>query len=327
MRALLWVVLLVSGLWSGYWFVGATAVERSVEAIFASDNGLELSRDSLSVQGFPNRFDLTIGAPSAYDPAKGIGWSAPFLQIFSMTWKPWHLIVALASQQTITLPEESLNLTSARMMASLMLHPGVDLRLNEATLEAENPALASDHGWAISASKAVLASREDPSRKNSHRIGLEVTQLALDPQLATRMAAAGLPMTIQDLHLDSFASFSAPIDRHASQTQPKLTAIELQDSRMIWGDLQISLDGSVTAGPDGRAEGALTFHVTNWRRLPPAMAALGLITADFAPNLTRGLEVMASAGSNPDVLDLVLKSANGRVSLGPFPLGPAPRFP
>ena len=323
MRALLWVVLLVSGLWGGYWFVGASAVERGAEAAFASTGGLELSKDSLTVQGFPNRFDLTITAPSAFDPAKGIGWSAPFLQVFSMTWKPWHIIAALPHSQTITLPGEKLTIDSSRMMASLMLHPGTDLALNETTVEVETPALSSDQGWKFSAAKAVLASREDPSQQNTHRIGLEVTKIALDPGLTL---PPDLPATVQELHLDSFLSFSAPIDRHAEQTQPKLTAIKVQDSRLIWGDLQILLDGSLTAGADGLAEGALTFHITNWRKLPPLLAALGAITPDFAPTITRGLEVMAAAGKDPQVLDLVMKSANGRLSLGPFPLGPAPRL-
>lgn len=326
MRALLWVVLLVSGLWGGYWFVGARAVERGAEAAFASGKGLELTRDSLTVQGFPNRFDLTVTAPSAYDPANGIGWSAPFLQVFSMTWKPWHLIAALPDTQTITLPDQTLTLTSSRMMASLMLHPGTDLALNETTIEVETPALTSDQGWAVSAAKSVFGTREDPSQKNTHRIGLEVKDIALDPAFAAKLTDAALPAAVEEIHLDSFVSFSAPIDRHAGETGPKLTAIKVQDSRILWGDLQILLEGSLTAGADGLAEGALTFHVTNWRKLPPLLAALGAITPDFAPTLTRGLEVMAAAGNDPQVLDLVLKSANGRLNLGPFPLGPAPRL-
>ena len=58
MRAMLIALLVVSGLWAGYWVVGSRAVERSIEAWFAAPHdGLTASRSDVSVSGFPNRFD------------------------------------------------------------------------------------------------------------------------------------------------------------------------------------------------------------------------------------------------------------------------------
>ena len=112
MRALLWIVLAAAGVWSGYWWVGSGAIEREVTAWFKQQAlaGMEAQNDSVIVRGFPNRFDLTVEGLSLADPATGLGWKAPFVQVFSMTWKPWHLIAAMSPGQQIVLPDQTLSI-------------------------------------------------------------------------------------------------------------------------------------------------------------------------------------------------------------------------
>ena len=80
------------------------------------------------------------------------------------------------------------------------------------------------------------------------------------------------------------------------------------------------------AAPDGLAEGEIAIKVAGWRRLPVVLGALGIVDPQMAPGLERALEVMAESSADPEVLLLVLKCTGGRMSLGPFPLGPAPRL-
>jgi hypothetical protein len=54
--------------------------------------------------------------------------------------------------------------------------------------------------------------------------------------------------------------------------------------------------------------------------------ALGLIRPETAPTVERAGESLARIGGNAEVLTLPLVFAGGRMSLGPIPLGPAPRF-
>ena len=54
------------------------------------------------------------------------------------------------------------------------------------------------------------------------------------------------------------------------------------------------------------------------------LVAAGLITADAAPTVTRALELLVQQGNDPSVLTLPLAFQQGRMSLGPLPLGPAP---
>ncbi|HSF64747.1 MAG TPA: DUF2125 domain-containing protein, partial [Paracoccaceae bacterium] len=102
MRWLLWIVVAAATLWSGYWFAGSRALERgAVQAIAMQAAQGFVSQADVSVQGFPNRFDLTLTEPRFGDPARGLVWEAPFAQLFALSYKPWHLIAAFPPEQRL----------------------------------------------------------------------------------------------------------------------------------------------------------------------------------------------------------------------------------
>lgn len=326
MRALIWIVLLASGLWFGWWYLASQGAQRATESWFAdaTARGLLAQNDGVTVTGFPNRVDLTVSAPKVADPETGFGWTAPFLQVFAMTWKPWHLIAALPNEQVLTLPDQEITLSSSRFMGSLELHPGPALGLYETVVEVETPKAVSTSGWVLSAGKIAASTREDPSLANAHRLGLRVEALVPDAGLMAALAGRDLPPVIELLRLDATAELTAPVDRAMGQTHPQVQALDLTEARMVWGSFVVTAKGGLKAGPDGRAEGEIAIHIENWRNLPPLLAAMGLISADLAPTLERGLEVLAKSGPDPEVLDLPLKAAKGQMRLGPLPLGAAP---
>ena len=321
MRAVLAIVMLLAVLWSGYWVAGSQALSRGAEAWFAAApaQGIEASRDSLAVRGFPNRFDLTVQDVRLADPASGYAWQAPFAQVFSLSYKPWHIIAALPPSQTLTTPAGVIALTSGKLQASVIVIPGSALTLDRTTLIGTALA-ATGPGFAIRADDLRLGTRIDPARADTHQIGLEVTNLS------PGVVLPDLPAAIGRLRVDAAATLTAPLDRFAGQTRPTLAALDLTEARLDWGTLSLSASGTLVADATGLAEGRITLRVDNWRLLIPVFVASGMIAPDFAPNLTRGLEVMASASPDRDVLDLPVTFARGRVSLGPFPLGPAPRM-
>lgn len=326
MRTLLAIALAATALWSGYWYVGARAIEAAVVQWFAEQPAGLASNAGVAVQGIPNRFDLTVTEPVLTDPASGMTWQAPFAQVYAMTWKPWHLIAALPSGQEITLADQVVSVASDKIIASLLLHPGKALTLNETVAEAHGVVLTSTAGWKIGIETAVVSTREDVTRANTHRLGLAVKGIAPDARLMAALTDTDLPALLDEIFVDAHAAFTAPLDRYVAQTRPRLVMFELNEARIGWGALRFSAQGALTAGPDGLAQGEIALRVEGWRRLPKILAALGLVKPDIAPTLERALEVMAAQGGDLEVVQVVLKCADGQMSLGPLPLGPAPRL-
>ncbi len=322
MRGLLWVTVVLAVLWGGWWVVGSRGVKTAAEGWLAEHGRYE----DLTVAGFPNRFDLTVTGIDLSYPASGIGWRAPFAQVFAMTWKPWHLIAALPGGQVFTLPEGEVTLDGTGMMGSLLLVPGGDMALSEAVVQGAALRLSPGLGVVQGAEKAVASIRAETGGAetggdHAYRLGLSVQQVQL---LADWAKVAGMPGLIEEGFVDATATLSAPLDRHAGESQPSLRQLDLTAARLNWGELQLFAKGMLARDEAGFAAGQIDIRVENWRLLPPLLVALGVITEDFAPVLTRGLEVMAETGSDPAVLTLPMTAKAGRMSLGPLPLGAAP---
>ena len=327
MRALLVTVLVAATLWAGYWFVGSRAMERAAEGWFAAQQGgaLVAQRSGLSVAGFPNRFDLTVTEPRLTDTQRGIGWQAPFAQIFTMSWKPWHLIATLPQNQTLTLPGQEVTVTSTLIQGSLILVPGTDLTLDRTAIAGDGIALASSAGWEAAAASLRFGTRRAPDSATAQEAALDLTTLTPDAGFRAALAPlSDLPEQIDLIRLDTVLGLSAPLDRHAAANRPALTELRLREGLIRWGDMVASAKGDLTPAADGTPEGRIEIRIDQWRKLIPVFIAAGLVTTEGAQTLTRALELYAQQGDDPDTLTVPLTFANGFMTLGPLPLGPAP---
>jgi hypothetical protein len=324
MRAIIWAVAILGALWCGYWFVGARAIERGVGAAVAQANaqGLAVAGEA-GVAGFPNRFDLTMTAPAFGDPVRGIRWTAPFAQIFAMTWKPWHVIAVVANDQTLDLPGQSLGIRTEDLRASLVSRPAPALPLDRIAVSATALDIVSTAGWGLAADVAEVHTRPDAALPHGHQFALDVRNLA--PRLPA-LAATGLPDSIPTIAVTGAMGFSAPIDRHAGATNPRPTALRIDAGRIDWGPLQLTAEGQIAPGADGLAEGRIELSITGWREAIPLAVAAGLFSEQAATLTTNLLAALARQAGDENVLRLPLVYENGVGMFGPIPLGPAPRL-
>lgn len=322
MRGLIWLVALLAALWAGYWVVGSRTIRAGAEHWFAmqAEIGMVARHDGLAVRGFPNRFDVEVTAPVLADPLTGWSWQAPYLQILSMTWKPWHLILAFPADQRIDGPAGGFDLTADRMQASLELKPNTGLELDRFILTAAAPVLVADQGWVLAGDEFRLASQADDGLPNGQRIGLELLSARLDG-LPPGMDLAGATGRI---HLDALAGFTAPAGLRAAENGAWLDRLSIRKAGIdlgTGGSIQIS--GELVADAAGFAEGRLELAVQDPGRLLPIATSLGLLSSSQAAILSR-LVTRTAGDSGRLALPLTLR--NGQARLAGFVLGPAPRL-
>ena len=335
MRKLLYLLLAGSALWSGYWFVGSSAIRNGAERWFAdqAQAGMTAEKTGLTVAGFPNRFDLTVEGLRLADPQSGIGWQAPFAQVFAMTWKPWHLIAALPPEQVVTLPDQVVTVMSQDLLASVRARPSTDVPLAEARVAGTSLALASDLGWTLGLGDFTVGLRAEPALgPTGYELGFDLAPLIPDPDFVAavksvtipELPASDLPDQVDALQGSVALTLSAPLDRNTGEALPYLTRIEIRRLTFAWGQLSAAASGLIEADGNGYGAGKVTVDITNWNRLPAVLVAAGLVKPEVAPTVAKGMQALAAQTPRPAVLSLTLTLADGRMTFGPFPLGPAP---
>lgn len=325
MRRLIWAVLAAAGLWGGYWFVGATVLERAARGWLASEAPRVMAA-SADVAGFPNRFDLTL-TDLRVGEAGGVIWQAPFLQLFALSYKPWHLIAAFPPAQTVTLPDGTvLVVTADKLQASLVVTPTRAVALDRIVMAGSGLALRADGGPGVAMQTLRLATRLDPSRTDTHEIGLEVAGLRPDPGLFVAPPDRPLPEGEASLRLDALLGFSAPLDRFAAATRPVPVLIEIKQVRLVWGEIEMQASGHLSPDAAGLAEGQIDLVLAGWDSALALAVAAGAMRPGIATTWAELARRLAEASPDPGRIDLPLVFANGRMRLGPLPLGPSPRL-
>ncbi len=322
MRVILWLVVAVFLLFSGYWFVGARATRAGVETALAAmkaDGRADYS--DLSVGGFPGRFDVTLSGPRLADPARGLGWSAPFIQVFALSYNPGHIIAVWPHTQTVTLGPATAVVESADMRASAKVGVTPALPFRNLIFVATAPKVSTDLAdIAVTAGEARLAVREADGGAPTYELGAvlsDVTASGADLPPETDPSPA-------NLRVDALATLSAPLDRTAGAVPPRLTALSLTDLHFGWGKIDLRGKGDLTVSPEGRPEGRIDLTVADWREALRQAVTLGLVAREVQPTWDRLLGMMARGGADPETLSVPLDFRSGLMFLGPLPLGAAP---
>jgi hypothetical protein len=323
MRAMLGLVVLAFLGWSGWWWVASGAAQRGTETMLATlqAQGWQAGHDGLAVAGYPNRIDLTATAPHLATANGQWGWSAPFVQAFALSYKPWHLIAAFAPDQHLRSPAGDWTLQADRMQASLVLVPGADLALDRFQLS--TAALALQGAVSAGADSLSLATRPTAGQALAHDIGLDIRNITVDPRLMAVLPPGLLPDRAAVLRVDAIAAFAAPLDRHAGTTLPPLTRLTLREVRGEWGPIRAHVSGQLAPDARGFAQGQLDLRLEGAAAALDLAIALGWVAPEARATWAGMLAGLAPGGA---ALNLPLRLAGGRITLGPLPLGPAPRL-
>ena len=323
MRGLLWVAVLALLGWSGWWWFAADTADKAARGWFAARQaeGWQASHGGIAVQGFPSRIDLTLDHPDIAPPHGGWRWQAPFVQVLSLSYKPWHLIAAFANDQRLDTPAGPLQLASDKLQASLVLVPGPDLALDRFQLAGDGLRLTGAADLAIT--HLSVATRPAVGLALAHDLGIEAQGITPPAALLASLPAGALPAQIPLARLDATFTLSAPLDRHAGQTRPQLQRLALREARLDWGDIRAHVSGELTPDAAGLAQGRLDLRLEGAATALDLAVATGLIAPEARANWQTAIAALAPAGQP---LTLPVQLSGGRMLVGPFAIGPAPRL-
>lgn len=323
MRLVKWLfglAVLATVLWGGYWFVGSAALNRAVAEVLTTPRA-PLTAASHSVRGFPNRFDLTLTEPRLTDGA--LSWSAPFVQIFALSYRPHHVIAVFANEQRVGVDGAVWQVSSTSARASVVMDPADSLRADRASLVAAGVVVVDDGttgaGARHRAEGVRLAARSASDR--AYDVVAELETVFPDPAMMDLIDPDRIwPRRFDLLRLDGEVMLAAPLNITAARMGlPLLSEFALTGARVVGDGLDLRLSGRVVLDAPGGPAGDLVLGVEDWRDLVDRLARAGILPPDqraFVEVLIPGL----ARSGNTAAVDIPLRVEGGQVRLGPLVL-------
>lgn len=330
MIRLLKLAVVICLVWSGYWAVSGYGLRTGIES------WLELRRadgwlaeySELSTKGYPTRHVTRLVNPALADPHTGAAWRADYLEFSSPAIWPGRQTLHFAPQnQRLSYLDQTSVINARNLRADLSLAPGLALEVQEMTLTGDQWEI-SDGSRAQSAGDDIalkLIQQDDPAR---YALEMGVNGFRPGQELRDLMGSAqDLPDRFETLALLADISFDHPWDRSALEvSRPQPRHIDLKKAQLRWGALDLLAAGQVSVDEAGIPTGSVTLKAENWREMLRMAEAAGAIPSQYMVTTERVLSMFSGIGGNPNALDLTLEFRNGFVTLGPIPIGPAPRL-
>lgn len=329
MRRLVGLVLVAAVLYGGYWFVGSRATLAGAEQALAQMKA-EGRADyaDVSIRGFPSRFDLTIDKPQLISADGRLDWTAPFAQVFALSYRPNHVIAVLPNSQTLTVAGEPLSVTSTDLRGSAVFGASTALPLDHAQTVGKDLAITDALGDGLGMAELRVAVRTADAALNRYDIATEVSGMTpLGAAAPLWAAVAGDPAAKGWIKAETTATFDRRLDRQATTGGLRITGLKVAAIRASYGQLNIDGSGDLAVAAEGLPEGRLDLAVKGWEGLPVALVQAGVIKPEVAPTVAKVLLALSVASGGQDgTLRLPLTFAAGQMALGPVPLGPVPRL-
>ena len=324
MRKAIWILASCGVVWAAIWIVltqlGAYAVRSWFDHQRAA--GLVATHDGVRAHGFPHRFGIAVMQPFIEDSTAPVAWQAPRLDIAAAAHRPHHVVVTWPDQQQLRVAGWDVALRSEALRAAMTLQPLAGFApghgaLTGRALEVEAAGLTSRLGT------LDLALDQLASDPQSWNVALDATALEL-PQLVT-MLPENPPRSIEQLHVDA-ALHTAPRDAAAgAPVRGWAGQLELHRMQLSWGEMELGLQGDMTAAHDGALSGRFTLRARNWQQMLEMATALGVLGDERAEFLRRALQTLDDGTEGEQTLEVPLTLADGHVRIGRIPIAPLPR--
>ena len=328
MRLLIGGVLAAAAIWSAYWWYGAAIWKAEVESWLDSRRNASMSAStgSISVRGFPNRFDLTLENIELADTAGGWIWSMPLFQIFTLSYSPDHFIFAFPETQDLATASGEVRIESDELMGSLVLGRGGMSEPLRTSLTARRMDVEAAGRWACSLREPGIAVHADEEDPHVLRVAAEIATLSGIARGESTDCIGPSPVPpFEDIRMEATLTLAGPAGHALVAGRPQTPVrMDLHRAAAAWGEAELTAAGSLDVDRAGVLSGEVILSIRGWTAFLGQAAESGILPGPAIPILTR--LAGAHAGESRS-LNVVLEFGDGVMRLESVPIAAAPRLP
>lgn len=330
MRRLISGLVVLAALAGGWWAFYAWSTQRVVSQWLEARaaEGWVVNYTDLSVNGFPTRFDTRIVALELADPDTGWVWSVPQVSLGQRVFRPDHLRAVGPAEQVLASPSERLVIRSDVIQSELDVQPAARFALDASITEMRGVEVTSSAGWSMRLPEGLLTGHRVDGAEATYDVVFAADGLEPPAPMAALLDPAGvLPDAIGAVSYRARMAFDRPWDLRAIEDRrPQITRLDLDDISANWGEMLFRATGAVDVDGRGRPEGDVSVRAENWRAMVELAVNAGAIPTQLQGSIEGVLGMVAGLSGRREDIDATLSFRDGRVFLGPLPLGPAPRL-
>lgn len=335
MRTLLILILLVAGGAAGAWLGGEAWLARKAQGLIARDPRIEAEAVT-PLRDF-GRIGLGLSGVQMETPQGPA--ALPQVELWAAPTSPNEFHASLPPEMTLPLMGRARAVAAQGAVLSLRVSPGSEMAISRLAA-ASGPVTVDGRpllsGLTAQAQLVAMGAAAPRAARAAYQLEWRWQDLAPGALLD-----APPPRAAQALSAEGAARIflTAPLRQAEGAAPPDLVGLTSDGMTLTLGGQSLRLAGTVTAGEDGRAEGAAFVYTADPRGLMQLLGEAGLIPQATVALAGTALETVAQAGAElpPGIpapaepqkgesrIPLIFR--DGRMFLGPVPLGEAPLFP
>lgn len=326
----LWLILglfvLVAASWTAVWWTAKSRVEQALADFRSSPSARNLGWREASVGGWPFRLRVELQDARATFP-DGAGVGAPRLVASAYVYQPGRWFAEAPSGLVLLRPVSGDVDVRGRVRASLTDALGAQPRLaiegRELTL---TPRAGAEPFLFDTIGNFDLEAVRGPAETDEAAVLWRLAGGRGRPGgLLTFIGAGGEASARLDVLIGRISQFTGPDGTAAARRWSGAGgAVRVRELNLQAGETAAQArDGVLSVNDDGRLQGRLPVTLTRGAR---ALVGLTQVESVNEPAAAGAAAMTAAAAGGDERTEVGVRFEGGRTFLGPFPIGPAPKF-
>ena len=317
MRILSIILLFIFFVWSAYWLLASKILKTKFEDWFQIETENQLRQyNSISITGFPNRFDTNIKNLKIINLSPIWSLSAPLIQINKLVYKKDHNILSIKNPMTISIGDTTLSTLGDVSRASIKYSKHGNFSEIIGENKQFNIKIQQGYEWHLDNTLFAIKRKINGTSTNSYLTHMAVESIRI-PQF-------------DNLRFASFNSVKNFIFNGTLTLIPKkpesfaeqnLRSLNLSELSFQWGTFNPELSGKLYLSSENTLSGELSLKLMDWQYFLKNLEENSIIEKSKIEILMGGFNMLAAQNKSNSKLQIPISIRNNIIHVGPINFG------